>query len=122
MLGSLEKQLDLSDLDLRLGNLSKRQNCGTPVCPGLNYLPSCDVAASGQKCLVAYHYPMNLGEILEVAESAKYEETLKFSDPEALQEETETVKKEKLPEFSPDWRFWSGISLAGLGLFLYRKR
>lgn len=121
MAGNIERQLDLEDLDARLDNITKRQNCGTPVCPGLNYPPTCDVARSGQRCLVPYHYPMKLGEILEVADVSDYATKLALEEKKQKEEEGE-VKREPLPTFRPDWRFWSGVSLAGLGLFLHRSR
>jgi hypothetical protein len=121
VLGNIEHQLDVEDLDARLDNMTKRQNCGTPVCPGLNYPPTCDIARSGQRCLVPYHFPMTLGEVVVVAQEAKYEEKLALEEEKRSDEEA-AVKKEKLPEFSPDWRFWAGVSAAGIGLFLYRSR
>lgn len=122
MLGNIERQLDVEDLDARLDNMTKRQNCGTPVCPGLNYPPTCDIARGDQRCLVHYHFPMTLGEVVKVAQEAKYAEKLELEETRAKQEAAEVVEKTKLPEFKPDWRFWTGVSAAGLGLFLYRSR
>lgn len=113
-------ELQLADLSARLDNLEVRSQKGTPVAPGTKYPSTCseNLLAENSRCLVDYHYPMSFEETVEVANKADFAP----EDDSFSIESSEGVKKTPLPPFQPDWRFWTGVTLSGLGLFFYRNR
>lgn len=112
-------EVNVAEIDARLDNLTRKSQCENVVCPGLLVPALCDGRAH-DRCLVPYHYPMTLDEVAEVAERADYARRVEEADMAiAAQEEAEEVPT---APFRPDWRFWTGVTLSGLGLFLYRNR
>lgn len=140
-------QLKISQIDTRLDNLTKKQSYGLPVTPGL-LVPELCKQYDTDTCLVEYRYPLTLAETAQVARAADFEQRVSQSgivvgrqqskearlsqaSSEAAasaraarqrQMEHEAQQEVPLAPFRPDWRFWTGITLSGLGLFLYRNR
>lgn len=113
------------DIDARLSNLEVRSRCGgDPVCPGMSIPDFCDetLKSTESRCLVRYHYPMSVAEVAAVAEEADYVSQMEESDRVAAAAAREFEKQQPKAPFKPDWRFWTGITLSGVGLFLYRNR
>lgn len=114
-------ELQLADLSARLDNLAIRSREGTPVARGTKYPSTCSktLVAGSSRCLVDYHYPMSFEETLEVAEKADFAPE---DDDSISIASSDGAEKKPLPSFQPDWRFWTGVTLSGLGLFFYRNR
>ena len=113
-------ELQLADLSARVDNLEVRSRSGTPVAEGTKYPSTCSAAivSENSRCLVDYYYPMSFEETVAVAEEANYEK----GDAFLAASQDGGAPKAPLPAFQPDWRFWTGVTLSGLGLFLYRNR
>lgn len=128
MASSLDRELDYAGVDRKLNNLQLRIGCDL-VCNKLRIRDVCSTSTQ-QDCLVEYPYGLTLGETYKVAMQAKFAERLQVAKQEGSSELTKSgsamaeavADPEPLPPFKPDWRFWSGITLAGLGLFLHRSR
>lgn len=117
-------ELELRDIDSRLDNVEIRSRCNSPVCEGMKIPSTCSdkLLAENTRCLVNYHYPMTFEETVQVAEEADY--SRKISEAEAATQAAAEEEAQKVPlaPFRPDWRFWTGVTLSGLGLFFYRNR
>ena len=126
MADSLQREFDRSDIDRKLNNQQLRNGCDV-VCDRLKIRDVCQTS-SQRDCLVQYPYGLTLGETYDVALQSGFAERLeKALESEtrggALQEATEAEEgPAPLPPFKPDWRFWGGVTLAGVGLFLHRNR
>lgn len=123
MAESLERALQVDQLERFMKNQVLRNQCESVVCDKLLVQDVCS-SASQKDCLVPYGYGMTLDEVYRVAKQAQFEERLATRSDEATRFDgaIEVVEEPKLPPFKPDWRFWSGVTLAGVGLFLHRSR
>lgn len=137
----------ISQLSISLERLAQKDLCHLPVCDKLQVVPLCSQLET-DTCLIEYPYPMTLGETAQVAREADFERRVAESGivvgKQQSQEsrlsqasveaaaaaraarqrelEFEAQKAQKLAPFQPDWRFWTGVTLSGLGLFLHRNR
>jgi len=139
-------QLNISLVNQRQDNLSKQKLCHLPVCDRLQVVPLCSQLQT-PICLIEYPYPSTLVETAQVAKEADFERRVAESGivvgktqsqesrlSQASAEAAASARaarkaelefenpKPKLAPFRPDWRFWTGVTLSGLGLFLYRNR
>lgn len=117
------EQLRIDEVDRFLDNQTLRNQCNSPVCATLKVQNVCQTP-SERDCLVPYGYGMTLAETYKVAQQAKFDTRMaaqaEYRTSDAFDEAV--PEKEVLPPFKPDWRFWSGVTLAGVGLFLHRSR
>lgn len=123
-MASSAERLLLSRVDSFLDNQTLRNQCTSTVCQTLKVPDVCSTATQ-QNCLVLYGFGMSLAETYQVAVQADFETRMQ----QQAQHRASDVFDEAIPEkepppppFKPDWRFWGGVTLAGVGLFLHRSR
>lgn len=111
------------ELDLTY-EIQQIQHCLTQrggVCHGLKVPTLCSQFETPE-CLVDYPYPPTPGTIgLSAEKQALIKQEVAEDAIERREERADELGGFYL-HIRPDWRFWMGVSLAGVGLYLYRRK